>query len=108
VSGVGVAVTLIDDEQRVLLTLRRRTPEAGCWSILGGKLDFLEKLSDCAVRETREEAGETGAFAMGNGSFAFAGRTALDCAGLSLTRGEWRSAELRAGENGRSAMACHG
>jgi 8-oxo-dGTP diphosphatase len=48
---------LMDDEQRVLLTLRRRAPEAGCWSILGGKLDFLEKLSECAVREAREEAG---------------------------------------------------
>ena len=54
---VGVGVMLIDDEQRVLLTLRRRAPEAGCWSILGGKLHFLEKLSECAVPEAREEAG---------------------------------------------------
>lgn len=54
---VGVGVMVIDDGQRVLLTLRRRAPEAGCWSILGGKLDFLEKLSECAVREAREEAG---------------------------------------------------
>ena len=54
---VGVGVLLVDDEQRVLLTLRRRAPEAGCWSILGGKLDFLEKLSDGALREAREEAG---------------------------------------------------
>jgi ADP-ribose pyrophosphatase YjhB (NUDIX family) len=41
----------------VLLTLRKRAPEAGCWSIVGGKLDFLEKLEQCAVREAREEAG---------------------------------------------------
>lgn len=54
---VGVGVMVVDGEQRVLLTLRRRAPEAGCWSILGGKLDFLEKLSECAVREAREEAG---------------------------------------------------
>lgn len=54
---VGVGVMLIDHEQRVLLTLRRRAPEAGCWSILGGKLDFMEKLGECAVREAREEAG---------------------------------------------------
>lgn len=54
---VGVGVMVVDDEERVLLTLRRRAPEAGCWSILGGKLDFLEKLSECAVREAREEAG---------------------------------------------------
>ncbi|HSC45501.1 MAG TPA: NUDIX domain-containing protein [Candidatus Acidoferrum sp.] len=54
---VGVGVMVVDDERRVLLTLRRRAPEAGCWSILGGKLDYLEKLSECAVREAREEAG---------------------------------------------------
>jgi 8-oxo-dGTP diphosphatase len=32
-------------------------PEAGCWSIVGGKLDYLETLQECAVRETREEVG---------------------------------------------------
>jgi 8-oxo-dGTP diphosphatase len=41
----------------VLLTLRKRPPEAGCWSIVGGKLDYLETLEECEVREAREEAG---------------------------------------------------
>jgi ADP-ribose pyrophosphatase len=41
----------------VLLTLRNRPPEAGCWSIVGGKLDFLETLEECAAREAREEVG---------------------------------------------------
>jgi 8-oxo-dGTP diphosphatase len=54
---VGVGVLLIDDMDRVLLTLRNRPPEAGCWSIVGGKLDFLETLEECAVREAREEVG---------------------------------------------------
>ena len=54
---VGVGVLLIDDHARVLLTLRKRPPEAGCWSIVGGKVDFLETLEQCAVRETREEVG---------------------------------------------------
>lgn len=54
---VGVGVLLVDSDRRVLLTLRKRPPEAGCWSILGGKLDFYERLQDCAVREAREEAG---------------------------------------------------
>lgn len=55
---VGVGVLVLDDErQRVLLTLRLLPPEAGHWSILGGKLDYLESLRDCAVREAREEAG---------------------------------------------------
>ena len=55
--GVGVGVLVLDSQQRVLLTLRRRAPEAGHWSILGGKLDYLEKLDQCAIREAREEAG---------------------------------------------------
>lgn len=54
---VGVGVLLLDPLDRILLTLRKRPPEAGCWSILGGKVDFLEKLEECAVREAQEEAG---------------------------------------------------
>jgi 8-oxo-dGTP diphosphatase len=57
VPRVGVGVLLVDAEGRVLLTLRKRSPEAGCWSIVGGKVDFLENLEQCAVREAREEAG---------------------------------------------------
>lgn len=54
---VGVGVLLVDSHKGVLLTLRRRAPEADCWSIVGGKVDFLERLEHCAVREAREEAG---------------------------------------------------
>ena len=54
---VGVGVLLTDNHGRVLLTLRRRPPEAGCWSIVGGKVVFLETLEQCAIREAREEVG---------------------------------------------------
>jgi ADP-ribose pyrophosphatase len=54
---VGVGVLLVDELDRVLLTLRNHPPEAGCWSIVGGKLDFLETLEECAAREAREEVG---------------------------------------------------
>ncbi len=54
---VGVGVLLVDEHGRVLLTLRKLAPEAGCWSIVGGKLDYLETLQECAVREAREEVG---------------------------------------------------
>lgn len=54
---VGAGVLLLDERARVLLTLRKAAPEAGCWSILGGKVDFLETVKDCAIREAYEEAG---------------------------------------------------
>lgn len=54
---VGVGVLLLDEGGRVLLTLRRFHPEAECWSIIGGKVDFLETVEACAVREALEEVG---------------------------------------------------
>src|SRR5215467_14012477 len=57
VPRVGVGVLIVDDRARALLTLRRFPPEAGCWSILGGRLEAFERVEDCAVREAREEAG---------------------------------------------------
>jgi len=57
VPRVGVGVLQVDELDRVLLTLRNRPPEAGYWSIVGGKLDFLETLEECAAREAREEVG---------------------------------------------------
>ena len=54
---VGVGVLLVEGGRRVLLTLRVLPPEADCWSIVGGKLDYLESLEQCAIRETREEVG---------------------------------------------------
>lgn len=47
----------MDESGRLLLTLRSRPPEAGSWSIVGGKLDYLETLEQCAVREALEEVG---------------------------------------------------
>ncbi len=48
---------LLDEGGRVLLTLRRFPPEAECWSIIGSKVDFLETVEACAVREALEEVG---------------------------------------------------
>ena len=57
VPRVGVGVLILDRRSRALLTLRKRPPEAGCWSIVGGKLEYLETIQECAVREAREEVG---------------------------------------------------
>jgi 8-oxo-dGTP diphosphatase len=54
---VGTGVLLVDEGGRVLLTLRKFPPEAGCWSIVGGKVEFLETLEACAIREAFEEVG---------------------------------------------------
>src|ERR1700740_184999 len=54
---VRVGVLLTDNLGGGLLTLRKLPPEAGCWSIVGGKVDFLETLEQCAIREAREEVG---------------------------------------------------
>jgi 8-oxo-dGTP diphosphatase len=54
---VGAGVLLVDESGRVLLTLRKFPPEAECWSIVGGKVDFLETVQGCAIREAREEVG---------------------------------------------------
>lgn len=57
VPRVGVGVLLVDTHGRILLSLRRRSPEAGAWSILGGSVEPFERIEECARREAREEAG---------------------------------------------------
>lgn len=54
--SVGVGM-LVVDQDRALLSLRRRAPEVGCWSILGGRVEPFETLETAAVREAFEEAG---------------------------------------------------
>lgn len=52
--GCGAAVVR---EGRLLLVKRAKPPEAGCWSLPGGKVDFLERIEDAIRREVREETG---------------------------------------------------
>lgn len=54
---VGVGVLILNDAHEVLLTLRKRPPEVGYWSIAGGKVEFMETLEETAVREAHEETG---------------------------------------------------
>jgi len=55
--GVGALIT--DEAGRVLLVKRRRAPEAGCWGLPGGKVDFGETLVQAVAREIHEELGIT-------------------------------------------------
>ena len=52
--GCGAAIWR---EGRLLLVKRRKPPEAGCWSLPGGKVDFGERLVDAVRREVAEEVG---------------------------------------------------
>lgn len=54
---VGVGAVILDDHHRVLLVLRKKPPEAGCWSLPGGKVEFMETIEDAVVREMKEELG---------------------------------------------------
>jgi ADP-ribose pyrophosphatase len=54
---IGVGAVIIDSENNILLQLRNKPPEAGYWSIPGGKVEFMEKLEDAIARELKEELG---------------------------------------------------
>ncbi len=53
---VGCGVAILRDDA-LLLIRRARPPEAGCWSLPGGKIDLGERTEDAARREILEEVG---------------------------------------------------
>lgn len=56
---ISTLVFLRDDEDRFLLLHRKRAPNQGKWSPIGGKLNMMsgESPFECARRETEEETG---------------------------------------------------
>lgn len=56
---ISVLVFLRDARGRLLLIKRRKAPNLGCWSPIGGKLEMArgESPFECAIRETAEEVG---------------------------------------------------
>ena len=56
---VGTGAVIRNEDNRVLLVLRRKDPENGKWSIPGGKVDPFETLESAIVREVEEETGLT-------------------------------------------------
>jgi len=55
--GVGAGLVILREDGRVLLCRRLKAPEAGFWSIVGGKVDLMEPSSEAARREAEEESG---------------------------------------------------
>ncbi|MGF1450968.1 MAG: NUDIX domain-containing protein [Opitutales bacterium] len=56
---ISVLVFLRDAQGRLLLIKRRKAPNLGCWSPIGGKLEMAlgESPFECAIREVGEETG---------------------------------------------------
>lgn len=54
---VGVGAVIFNEKGQILMGKRRRSPEAGHWSILGGKVDYMETIEAATIREIKEEAG---------------------------------------------------
>lgn len=51
---VAASAVITDDDRRILLI---RRADSGNWALPGGTLVLGESISDCAVREVREETG---------------------------------------------------
>jgi len=54
--GVGCGAAILRG-RRLLLVKRLKPPEAGHWSLPGGKVDFGEPVADAVKREAFEELG---------------------------------------------------
>ena len=54
--GVGCGAAILRDG-KLLLVKRLRAPEAGCWNLPGGKVEFGERAVDAIKREVWEELG---------------------------------------------------
>lgn len=52
--GCGAAIV---EGGRLLLVKRRKPPEAGCWNLPGGRVEWGERAADAAKREIFEETG---------------------------------------------------
>ena len=54
--GVGCGAAILRGG-RLLLVKRLKAPEAGCWSLAGGRIEFFERAEHAARREALEEVG---------------------------------------------------
>lgn len=55
--GVGCGAFIVNENNELLLQQRKKSPEAGYWSIPGGRLELFETFKDAVKREVKEEIG---------------------------------------------------
>lgn len=53
--GVGCGAFILNENKELLLHQRKKSPEAGFWSIPGGRLEMFETFEEAVKREVREE-----------------------------------------------------
>ncbi len=56
---ISVLIFIKDKDGKFLMIQRKKAPNKGCWSPVGGKLEMAvgESPFECAIREAREETG---------------------------------------------------
>jgi ADP-ribose pyrophosphatase YjhB (NUDIX family) len=54
---LGCGAAILDGDGRMLLARRLTEPEAGCYGLLGGKIEPGEAMRDAILREIEEEIG---------------------------------------------------
>jgi ADP-ribose pyrophosphatase YjhB (NUDIX family) len=57
VPRLGCGAAILDESGRMLLARRLTAPEAGCYGLLGGKIEPGEATRDAILREIEEEIG---------------------------------------------------
>ena len=55
--GVGCGAFILNENNELLLQQRKKSPEAGYWSIPGGRLEMFETFEEAVKREIKEEVG---------------------------------------------------
>ncbi len=55
--GVGCGAFILNENNELLLQQRIKSPEAGFWSIPGGRLEMFETFESAVKREVKEETG---------------------------------------------------
>lgn len=53
--GIGTGGIILNEQGEILLQKRRKEPEAECWSLPGGAIEYGETAENAIIREIKEE-----------------------------------------------------
>lgn len=55
--GISIDAVIINEKEKLLLIKRKADPFRGFWALVGGYVDWDEKVEDAVLREVKEEVG---------------------------------------------------